>query len=776
MVRQIGDVIRGHPLGGGGVLCLHENFTPDAERPWEQRQPSDPELPAAPAIWVHQHKLLEGVDGPSFQAVAFFGVLGSARALVQQIGRVIRNPVPGEAQQALLIDHSGGLLPDIWARFLTYDSEVTRETVLHGLDELSMAFDQRLPPVVYVDRQFRRRLQYGAQAEQELRRSLRLPLRCHLYRRRHGAGLNQLAEATRERFLEAEFPFEIVTSTEEELIILFAKLRTSPLLAHHYFVERELHLFLARQSGGVVAALDTSRPGLDQMAAATVGPPLSRHQLARLLVRSPGTRLIHVNARNTALAPSAVRRRSAFAASLEATPPSLDEFQFVASSLTAVDPIARAEPHDPEEDRFSWRSVGFGRGRVSDAGSRTTLRTWIAWTDGLIGAASDATRCGPSYLDRFAKPLDQPPERPWPRSVLIDLEEARSLFVTAPNQDGVAPNEPLQIADVCLNCRPVRHRPKAPRALTISANGVRCNGTIEYLPNEKRYQLESATLERLFRYEDAGRLGNLVDYLNANQAFVVVPGTKNCIYSESEFYDPLLKLGAAFDAESLGLSDVIDTHEELNECLSEKGGRATATPASWSPGSVFRWIDDNVDAVLPGAELVICDDGRHESCDFLLAGRRNGRNIVVMVHAKASSRRSYVSASALHEVCSQAAKQVGTLALFGPRRPNQVETWDGAWDGPAGEGVVDHRLRRADGGWAGLSGPDSWTRLSGLLERQNTEREVVLALGASLDRERFFEQAQRNRTPAKAVHALHLIRSTMSAVVGGGARLRILCG
>ena len=553
-------------------------------------------------------------------------------------------------------------------------------------------------------------------------------------------------------------------------------MQTSPLLAHHYFVERELHLFLARRVAGIIAALDTSRPGLDSMAATTVGPPLARVQLARLLTQSSDTRFVEVNARNAALGPSAVRRRSVFAASLEATPPSLDEFQFVASSLTAVDRLAQEQLDDPDEDRFSLRSVGFGRGRVSDASSRTTLEDWIAWTDRLIGAASDATRPVPNYLERFATPLDQPPANPWPRSVLVDLEEARTLFVTAAHQVGVEPHEPLEIEDVCLRCTAVRGQPAAPRSVRLIANGVRCDGRFEYLPDERRYQLVSNELERLYRFENATRVGNLVDYLNANQAFVVVPGTRNTIYSEGAFYDPMLMLGAAFDAEALGLEDVIVNHQALNACNSEKGDRGTATPQGWAAGSVFGWIDDNIDTVLPGAELVVCDDGTHESCDFLFAGRRDGRDVVVMVHAKASRPRRYVSASALHEVCSQAAKQIGTLALFGPQTPTQVDDWVGPWNGPGGEGAVDDRLRRAAGDWAGLTGPQIWERLSSLLVRQNTDREVALVLGASLNPERFFEQAGRNRTPATAVHALHLIRSTISAMVGGGARLRILCG
>jgi superfamily II DNA or RNA helicase len=135
-IEQIGHFMRAHQGGASGVLCLHEAFTNDPKRPWEKRQPSDPEVPGAPAIWVHQHKLLEGVDGPSFRALAFYGVLGSARALVQQIGRVIRNPQRDRTEKALLIDHSGGFIADMWRRFREYDASIDKTTLKLGLDDV----------------------------------------------------------------------------------------------------------------------------------------------------------------------------------------------------------------------------------------------------------------------------------------------------------------------------------------------------------------------------------------------------------------------------------------------------------------------------------------------------------------------------------------------------------------------------------------------------------------------------------------------------------------
>ncbi len=311
-----------------------------------------------------------------------------------------------------MIDHSEGYLADMWKRFLDFDAAIDRDNMLQGIDDFARAFERGLPPVVYADRQFRRRYDFGGSAE-AIKRSLRLPLRCHLYTAKRGARLTALAAATEERLREAEFPFQTVVAEDGEIIILFVKLQNSPLLAEHYFFERELHAFVAVRKGPVVAVLDTSRPGLDGEAADIIGKPLGREKISRLLRRSPNTRLVEINARNAALGPSAVRRRSSAAASLEETPPSLDEFQFVPSSLTAADSAAlRNTPGtDPDEDFFSIRSVGFGMARITDASARKSLADWNLWITRLTAASSDASRPTPAYLDRFAKLLEQPPQR-----------------------------------------------------------------------------------------------------------------------------------------------------------------------------------------------------------------------------------------------------------------------------------------------------------------------------------------------------------------------------
>lgn len=780
-VHNMGLAVRAHKLGAAGVIGLHENFKASKREDWEFRQPPDPEKegPGQAAIWIHQHKLLEGVDGPSFRAVAFYDVRGSARALVQQIGRVVRNPGRKLGEQALMIDHSHGFLAASWKRYLCYDQAVTEALIMEGTEKIARDVDQAIPEIIYVERQFRERFIHRLEAggsEGRLRDALRLPQRCHLLRVSDKFEMTQVAEACRQRCLEEGWPSTLVTLNGEELIFLFTKVEGSPLLSDFYHMDRELKVVVARKIGDVLVYLDTSRPFVDRENQPFIQGPLPRARLARVLTDKRPPRIVQINTRNAALGPSTVRTRAITAESLEDVPPMLDDYQFVASNIRAA--RRRLEPGEiaagGEEAGFTARTIGFARGGISDAGPRLSLDEWAGWSEDLV-AISSGVATTPSYLDRFAKALDAPPPDPRPRSILLDLDGVDEMFETA-GGEGLAAAIAVDIGDSCIECEVSDDAsPGAPRKLEIIANGVACPATLRFV-GDGSYELVSERLERAYRKQGSTRSGNLVDYLNVRQAFTVLPETPNVVYADSGFYDPRIRLGPEFTPAELGLGTGFEHIAALRGFTSEKGEEDSATPDGWAQGSLFRWIDENHATILPDAELVLCDDGQREFCDFLLVGTRAGRHVVQMVHAKAAAKGAWVSASKLHEICGQAAKQVGMLALFGPLKPTQIDKWSGSWEGPSGEGTVDSRIRVAKGEWTGLNGEQIWTRLEKILTSQDAEREVVLVLGACLNRDRLFSQARKDPPTINAAHAVHLIRATMAAVASVGARLRILCG
>jgi hypothetical protein len=113
------------------------------------------------------------------------------------------------------------------------------------------------------------------------------------------------------------------------------------------------------------------------------------------------------------------------------------------------------------------------------------------------------------------------------------------------------------------------------------------------------------------------------------------------------------------------------------------------------------------------------------------------------------------------------------VGKFSPIEPKQVGLWSGPWEGPVGEGTVGARLRRCQGGWSGLDGIGISSRLRA---SRSTEREVVMVLGAALDRDQLFDQVRKAKPPTPAIHCIHLLRSMMAGVASVSARLTVLCG
>ena len=119
-------------------------------------------------FWVHQSKLMEGIDDPSFVAVAIFDLMGNARQLVQQIGRATRYSkgdrrlrqtgwVFGSPANANRIQTS-------WNRYISYEEYVARNTAFIVTNEITLP-DRLLDYMAdyqYISGEFRGRFEVEA--------------------------------------------------------------------------------------------------------------------------------------------------------------------------------------------------------------------------------------------------------------------------------------------------------------------------------------------------------------------------------------------------------------------------------------------------------------------------------------------------------------------------------------------------------------------------------------------------------------------------------------
>ncbi|MFD1297003.1 DEAD/DEAH box helicase [Lysobacter gummosus] len=546
---EINNVQKALAAHGGGVssIGIHERFSAPAKvydpNQREYSQPPDPEICKHP-IWVHQYKLLEGIDGPCFRAVSIYGALGSARSLVQQIGRVLRNPQRVDDESALLIEHSEGSVKRRWDRYIEFDSGLTTETIALGIQEVATAFDTKQPATMYIENEFRSRYVIGSAAGLEHLQSLRMPLRCSIIRASKPAALGRLLQLVEARLHLADSPWRVLHSDTSGFVVLFISIGTSPFLAEHYFVEKTLNLYAARLSGDMIAVLDTSRVGVSAEVQRHVGPPISRKELSRVLSADGKATFTEIRARSTALGQSSVRGRVVQAASLEITPPLLDDFQFAPSSLTAIDLGTGAlRGH-------SIRSLGFGHGRISDVEALQEYAHWTSWVDQLMAKAQSSRRLEPTYFQRFAQPLSAPPPAPEARSILFDAASIREKFLFQPTAVS-SPAEAIEIDDACLD---LTAQPADPTIRLFGPgaviNGSVIDGYVKFDPVTERYIVQSKLLKNV-RMNDGSGI-DLVDYLNSTQSFSIVPEEVGVIYSQGTYFDPKLPLGGRFDERAIG--------------------------------------------------------------------------------------------------------------------------------------------------------------------------------------------------------------------------------
>ena len=115
---RISELVAAFTDLGQDVLGVHHNFPPGEG----QLRKGVPDPAAVTArYWVHQNKLIEGIDDPEFRVLAFFDHLTNDRAIVQQIGRVLRNPQRQKTDASAVVIGRNRDLELSWSAYEGFD-------------------------------------------------------------------------------------------------------------------------------------------------------------------------------------------------------------------------------------------------------------------------------------------------------------------------------------------------------------------------------------------------------------------------------------------------------------------------------------------------------------------------------------------------------------------------------------------------------------------------------------------------------------------------------
>jgi superfamily II DNA or RNA helicase len=746
------------------VILIHERVAKNGE---DQRYNSvaqaQQDHPKA-RFWLHETKLLEGVDDPAIVAIAIFEPFGNARQLVQQIGRAIRST---DRRRRLRQVASIIVRPDLlgqvrgsWDRYLEFE-DYCSSNVAH-LVQSEAAMPERvlahMPELQYVAGDFRHKYLKTGQVHAD---DLQVPLRASVFLLEPSFKAWEAETEIEEAILaEDRFrPQRILGLPSNAFGRVYYGWQNSPYLRHHYLSEWTLGICVAVAAGRLLLVQDTG--GIVFQAEEIDARVADRSTLLRALPEASGPRVVltRMAAHSLDMSDRAIRTQSTRTRSFADTFTDLLDPSLVVTSAYGF--IAG-----------NGRYLGLARGRISDASENyVPLPEFCAWLEQLASELESTTRVPNSVFDRFAQPVTvSAPVAAKPMSILLDLATdsfAEFNVVGAPDGGGALGHD-LPYEDLCADI-------ENDEFMIVRHNGERVPCTIKYRPETKSYRIESERLNELHPpmiRPRSRRVKTLTQHINREQAFRVLVGQEGVVYMRRGFYQTrdLVSPGGIV----LPLEDSFAV-PALRETTSEKG-ESFFTEARWSTESIFGLVKRICDGsptkahgelgkALKEFEIVLLDDGGDELGDFFAIGDR----CVAIIHAKADSKLHDESVTALQAVGRQV---TASLAFCSTQaRVNGIAT--DRWDRPYTANTTSLPLSRYFKNSRSLASREINARVKAALLNPSWTKEVWIVAGRLVNIDHVRDKARAGDFTNRRRQLLMYIDSLKTACARANARLRM---
>ncbi|MDY6994226.1 MAG: DEAD/DEAH box helicase family protein, partial [Pseudomonadota bacterium] len=425
---------------GLDVVGIHENFS-SSSPDWLVKKVPNPNSTNAD-IWLHQYKLLEGIDDPRFSIAAIYGQLGNTRSVIQQIGRIIRNPKQLPNQIAWVLDWDNHL-SQIWENFRRYDSylrEQHEKSLLMLTDEnWSLEFLNPQPDYFYFDKNIRKKIDFD---DITIESEIQVPLRMNLYEISDDYEQDILVEELCERLNEHGSYVKTYEPRENATVILYIEYSNSRYLKTTTYLQDKLNLIILYNNRNYVCYYDSSGRNLKENEFGIIRS-VDRKQLKKLFNSSMDSKLTRVSMKNSNIGLLNIRSKAISAASIGDLPPLLDDRSQVITTAYGLS----IDIGSGDEFSSNRRYVGFRNGKVSEYVSFVDFPEYLKWADKIVEIIDRDSSTLPVF-NRFAEEVE-PPEQTNPTNILLDLIEVQDDFQTTGTLNLDA-GQLIQIQDICL--------------------------------------------------------------------------------------------------------------------------------------------------------------------------------------------------------------------------------------------------------------------------------------------------------------------------------------
>lgn len=758
----IETVVAGLKGNGIAALGVHDRFSRDETKGHFHDVPS---TDTKAEVWVHQHKLVEGLDDHRFCCVALFCPIQNDRKLVQQVGRALRRHASDRNEKSAIL-----LAPDEFDIKRTWDAylEFEKNAELVTTEHYRKAIDQLLssqPDAEYFNRRFRKRFDVH-----DLDRNPKVTVAPSVLVRALSNTFSfdeYVADCTdtlsmADAIILGSKPFAPCVQSVDYALWIYATVKNSRLLERYSLYEIRLEAHCAVVSGDYLLISDSAgNYPVEILEDHTSG--LAPGRLSNLLDST--FTLTNLSVSSAIPFDNVVRGADIRGQDIGRIPASLtDRIQICRAARGA----------SPAHGR---RYVGMKRGRVRQELSTHqrkdySIPDFVSWCHEVAKELSRSSS-GNTVFDRYMQTCP-PPTNLTARSICVDLVRMGTLLI---NGDG----ESMQVTRSSAKLTQAHGTPnRYELSLEFERIGApRVHITekllIDYQPQKKRFWFRSNDSSQIRVDLDDPRIPggrSLHDYLNANQDLVLIGlDGGEVVYQGRDFY--------AIDyrnAERTLLERIV-TLTGAERCATEKGTQhqiklakgtgSTQKQSTFAKGSIFNAIATEKRVIPFEEDLLICDDLNSECADFVaadLAGKK-----LALLHAKTGGG-SRISASAFHEVVAQAIKNLAYLTP-NAETPKGAKSWksDAFWNKTAVPRILKTPANAEQG--ARL-----WKRLKAdIIDAPDGELHVVLVTAGCCDRTSLKDAVDTPsaRTPETA-QLFHLLEGLNGYARQLGVRLTVV--
>lgn len=718
---------------------------------------------ASTQCWIHETKLLEGIDDSSFVAVAILDRFQNARQLVQQIGRAIRTTEPGSksAQTAyvLALPELERKLKDSWTRYTNFEkyASVDPTRLVEAEGALPDRLLENLPDYQYVAGEFRPKFA----AEQANASDFRLPASASVMSLTSDFELEAAAREVHESLLnEDRFkPVRIDGLPANAVGFAYYGWRSSPYLSLQYFPEWTLGVCVLVQVDDLLLVCDSG--GIVFCPSDICATKPERNVLQRLMPHGSEKRPVRINRMSTfsldtsdrAIRSMSIRSRS------------------IADTVDLLDPVMVPTTTSGYVHNHA-RYVGFSRARVSEKMAETLpLLEFCKWTNKIAMEIKNEDSRSNVVFDRYAKlrgPLTHAQANP--RSILLDLDgDLLGMDDEQPNPNGLD----VDFDDLCADVEE--------GSFKVKLGGVEYSCEIEFDAMTQRYKLRSDALDQKYPAipSDDGRPAvPFTTWINRDQAYRIIVAEKPVVYAGRRFYEPNLEYKTA-NGDIPILANVVSV-PVLGAIDSEKGERLySRRREEWSQSSLFGVVHSICQARrgraswgqlyndLRGFDIVICDDDSQEIGDFVAIDNRRKR--VALIHAKVADGAS-MSTTALQVV----GRQVLASLAFCSSVAREAKVKPGRWATRVNANGVQLNLNRVFRNAERLRVPELEGLASSVLADRSWNREIWILAGSLMSRSAV-EQAIHDGPGNQANQFLMYLDSLITGCARVNSTLKIYC-